>query len=149
MAEQGLSEEQIAAIKHAFAIYDRGGEGVILTREIGTLMKSLGYNVPKDELVDIMNEVDFEGKGTIGIQEFMSVMVNRSKEEAFSKKLIDAFRVFDVRGKGVVDTEVVRHIFSSMEEEMPNEEIEEMLKEAKIDRDGNIKYEDFVRQIVR
>lgn len=24
-------------------------------------MKSLGYNVPKDELVDIMNEVDFEG----------------------------------------------------------------------------------------
>lgn len=48
-------------IKHAFAIYDRGGEGVILTRELGTVMKSMGHEVTRDELVDLMNEVDYEG----------------------------------------------------------------------------------------
>ena len=71
----------------------------------------------------------------------MSVMVNKTKEDAFANKLIEAFRVFDVKGKGVLDAEVIRHIFASMEEEMPDEEIDELLREAHIDEDNNIKYE--------
>ena len=43
-------------------MYDRGGTGVILTRELGTVMKSLGHDVLNNELVDLMNEVDFDGE---------------------------------------------------------------------------------------
>lgn len=48
-------------IKHAFAIYDRDGEGEIQTRELGAVLKSLGQEVTRDELIDLMNEVDYEG----------------------------------------------------------------------------------------
>jgi calmodulin len=81
------------------------------------------------------------GTGTIGIQDFMSIMVNKTKEDAFASKLVNAFRVFDIKGKGYLDAEVVRHIFASMEEEMPDEEIDELLREANIDEDNKIKYE--------
>jgi calmodulin len=83
----------------------------------------------------------FAGTGTIGIQDFMSIMVNKTKEDAFASKLVNAFRVFDIKGKGYLDAEVVRHIFASMEEEMPDEEIDELLREANIDEDNKIKYE--------
>lgn len=57
-----LTNILFTAVKHVFAMYDRGGTGVILTRELGTVMKSLGHDVLNNELVDLMNEVDFNGE---------------------------------------------------------------------------------------
>lgn len=71
----------------------------------------------------------------------MSLMVNRSKEEAFANKLVNAFKIFDIKGKGFLDAEVVRHILTSMDEEMSVDEIEELLKEATSHGDNKIKYE--------
>ena len=39
-----LSEEQIAEFKEAFSLFDRDGDGTITTKELGTVMRSLGQN---------------------------------------------------------------------------------------------------------
>lgn len=44
MADQ-LSEEQIAEFKEAFSVFDKDGDGTITTKELGTVMRSLGQNV--------------------------------------------------------------------------------------------------------
>ena len=41
MAE-ALTEEQISEFKEAFALFDKDGDGTITTKELGTVMRSLG-----------------------------------------------------------------------------------------------------------
>jgi calmodulin len=37
-----LTDEQIAEFKEAFALFDKDGDGTITTKELGTVMRSLG-----------------------------------------------------------------------------------------------------------
>ena len=66
MADQ-LTEEQIAEFKEAFSLFDKDGDGTITTKELGTVMRSLGQNPTEAELQDMINEVDADGNGTIGV----------------------------------------------------------------------------------
>ncbi len=50
MVEQ-LSEQQIAEFKEAFSLFDKDGDGTITTKELGTVMKSLGQNPTESELL--------------------------------------------------------------------------------------------------
>ena len=51
MADQ-LTEEQIAEFKEAFSLFDKDGDGTITTKELGTVMRSLGQNPTEAELAD-------------------------------------------------------------------------------------------------
>lgn len=64
MADQ-LTEEQIAEFKEAFSLFDKDGDGTITTKELGTVMRSLGQNPTEAELQDMINEVDADGKSFV------------------------------------------------------------------------------------
>uniref|UniRef100_A0A4W4FC40 Calmodulin n=1 Tax=Electrophorus electricus TaxID=8005 RepID=A0A4W4FC40_ELEEL len=44
--------------KEAFSLFDKDGDGTITTKELGTVMRSLGQNPTEAELQDMINEVD-------------------------------------------------------------------------------------------
>eukprot|EP01043_Picozoa_sp_COSAG02_P029975 COSAG02_NODE_1891_length_10485_cov_3.034469_9_plen_124_part_01 len=76
MADQ-LTEEQIAEFKEAFSLFDKDGDGTITTKELGTVMRSLGQNPTEAELQDMVNEVDADGNGTIDFPEFLTMMARK------------------------------------------------------------------------
>ena len=45
-----LTEEQIAEFKEAFSLFDKDGDGTVTTKELGTVMRSLGQNPTAAEL---------------------------------------------------------------------------------------------------
>ena len=47
--------------KEAFSLFDKDGDGTITTKELGTVMRSLGQNPTEQELQDMINEVDADG----------------------------------------------------------------------------------------
>lgn len=59
------------------------GAGTITTKELGTVMRSLGQNPTEAELQDMINEVDADGNGTIDFPEFLSLMAKKMKVRAF------------------------------------------------------------------
>ena len=52
---RGLS--RAAEFKEAFSLFDKDGDGTITTKELGTVMRSLGQNPTEAELQDMINEV--------------------------------------------------------------------------------------------
>ena len=54
----------LAEFKEAFHLFDKDGDGTISTKELGTVMRSLGQNPTEKELQDMVNEVDEDGECT-------------------------------------------------------------------------------------
>ena len=52
----------VAEFKEAFSLFDKDGDGTITTKELGTVMRSLGQNPTEAELQDMINEVDVDGE---------------------------------------------------------------------------------------
>merc|ERR1711977_208946 len=147
MADQ-LTEEQIAEFKEAFSLFDKDGDGTMGTKELGTVMRSLGQNPTEAELQDMINEVDTDGNGTIDFPEFLSLMARKMKDVDVEEELIEAFKVFDRDGNGFISHAELSHVMRNLGQQLTGEEVDEMIREADIDGDGQINYEEFVRMMM-
>ncbi|PVD26761.1 hypothetical protein C0Q70_14439 [Pomacea canaliculata] len=136
-----LTEEQIAEFKEAFSLFDKDGDGTITTKELGTVMRSLGQNPTEAELQDMINEVDADGNGTIDFPEFLTMMARKMKDTDSEEEIREAFRVFDKDGNGFISAAELRHVMTSLGEKLTDEEVDEMIREADIDGDGQVNYE--------
>ncbi|XP_056165993.1 calmodulin-7-like isoform X3 [Syzygium oleosum] len=144
MADQ-LTDDQISEFKEAFSLFDKDGDGCITTKELGTVMRSLGQNPTEAELQDMINEVDADGNGTIDFPEFLNLMARKMKDTDSEEELKEAFRVFDKDQNGFISAAELRHVMTNLGEKLTDEEVDEMIREADVDGDGQINYEEFVR----
>jgi len=144
MEADQLTEEQIAEFKEAFSLFDKDGDGTITTKELGTVMRSLGQNPTEAELQDMINEVDADGNGTIDFPEFLTMMARKMKDTDSEEEIREAFRVFDKDGNGFISAAELRHVMTNLGEKLTDEEVDEMIREADIDGDGQVNYEEFV-----
>jgi len=147
-ATKQLSEEQIAEFKEAFSLFDKDGDGTITTKELGTVMRSLGQNPTEAELQDMINEVDADGNGTIDFAEFLTMMAKKMKDTDSEEEIKEAFKVFDKDGNGFISAAELRHVMTNLGEKLTDEEVDEMIREADVDGDGQINYEEFVKMMM-
>ncbi|ETS64955.1 calmodulin [Moesziomyces aphidis] len=147
MADQ-LTEDQIAEFKEAFSLFDKDGDGTITTKELGTVMRSLGQNPTEAELQDMVNEVDADGNGTIDFPEFLTMMARKMKDTDSEEEIKEAFKVFDKDGNGFISAAELRHVMTNLGEKLSDNEVDEMIREADVDGDGQINYEEFVNMML-
>ncbi|GLB41005.1 putative glycoside hydrolase family 92 protein [Lyophyllum shimeji] len=147
MADQ-LSEEQISEFKEAFSLFDKDGDGTITTKELGTVMRSLGQNPTEAELQDMINEVDADGNGTIDFPEFLTMMARKMRDTDSEEEIKEAFKVFDKDGNGYISAAELRHVMTNLGEKLSDTEVDEMIREADVDGDGQINYDEFVKMML-
>ncbi|ELT91434.1 hypothetical protein CAPTEDRAFT_146942 [Capitella teleta] len=126
--------------REAFSLFDKDGDGTITTKELGTVMRSLGQNPTEAELQDMINEVDEDGNGTIDFDEFLTMMERKMKETDTEEEMREAFRVFDKDGDGFISAAELRHVMANLGEKLTEQEVDEMIKEADINGDGKVDY---------
>lgn len=142
---ENLTDEQNAEFKEAFQIFDKDGDGSITTKELGTVMRSLGQNPSDDEIRQMIIDVDEDKSETIDFKEFLGLMAKKMKENDSEDELIEAFKVFDRDGNGKISARELRYVMLSSGEDLTEQDIQEMVLEADTDGDGYIDYEEFVR----
>ena len=127
---------------------DKGKDGKITLLELANVMRSLNMDPTEEELKEMIDEVDLDGNGEIDFEEFVTLMNRRSKETDTEEVIINAFKVFDIEGNGLLSITDMRHIMINMTENVNEDELDEILINADTDGDGYIKYEEFIRMLL-
>ncbi|KAM7482894.1 hypothetical protein LguiB_007477 [Lonicera macranthoides] len=146
MAEQ-LTEEQISEFKESFKLFDQNGDGVISSNELGSVMKSLGQNPTEDEVQSMIKEVDADHSGTINFTEFLNLMAKKMKDAGVVKEIKEAFKVFDIDKSGFISAAEIKQVMSNLGQKLSDKNVNRMIREADIDGDGQINYEEFVKMM--
>ena len=112
---------------------------------LGLVMLALGMNPTRKELQDIVREYDLNGNGTIEWHEFLVMMAKKLRQLERKEEIREAFEVFDRDQSGAISKSELRQVMLALGEKLTDDEISMMLKEADVDGDGQIDFEEFVQ----
>ncbi|XP_070538761.1 calmodulin-like [Ptychodera flava] len=129
----------VAQLTEAFAPF-KNGNNRIMSKDLGNVLRSLGQNPTDAELQVITKDVASEN-GSIYFANFVSMM-RRTKDD--EEELKQYFGKIDEDGDGFLTIVDLRRIFGSLDENLTDEEMYEMLVEADNDGDGKLNYEEFM-----
>lgn len=140
-----LTDEQIQEVKEAFAMYDKGCNGTILTKSFIYVMRSLGQNPTEDEYNDMMCHNDLHEAGFIDFVRFLQMWAKYSAD--VDETIKDAFNLFDNDGSGAISMDEFRKVMSKEGAQMTDEEIDEIIKEVDVNGDGQMNIDEFVTML--
>ncbi len=140
-----ISEKQLEEYKLAFNSFDQNGDGCLSSAELELVLKKLGLDPSKENIRDLLNEIDVDQNGTIDFTEFVSLMSKKSSSE--EDELREAFNVFDKDGNGSISAGELKSAMSTLGEKLTDIDIDEMIKHADKDGDGQINYIEFLEMM--
>lgn len=140
MNSNDISDEELQVFRESFNNFDKDGNGHITIAELTAVMKQLGQSPTKKQIKKMIESVDLDNSGTIDFEEFL-VMV--SQRVNYDEELRNAFDLFDKDGSGYISSAELKLAMNNFDENLTDDEIEEMIREADIDGDGEISYEEF------
>ncbi|NXR31001.1 CALL4 protein, partial [Zosterops hypoxanthus] len=78
---------------------------------------------------------------------FLTIMYRQMRQEEPEREILRALAMLDRPGRGHIAVSELRAKLTRLGEKLSEEEVDDLLKEAKIGPNGTIKYEEFVQQI--
>merc|ERR1711884_981429 len=138
-----MKKEQLELFRDTFVIFDKDGDGTIDSKELSTVLKSMGYNPTKEEIQDMVDEVDSDGSGSIEFLEFLLLMGRILKDVPTDADLRDVFTVFDKDRSGFASSSEIKTVMANLGVHFSDEEIQEMMIEADVNGDNQVDFNEF------
>ena len=134
--------------KSFFDKYDSNKDGNVNSIELANILKAIDINASDEEIKEIIAEINLEGNGEINFEKFVSIVNRRDKDVDNEEEVLNAFKLFDKEGNGLININDLKHIMLTCGNNFSETEINDLLKEADIDMDGYINYEEFIRSLL-
>lgn len=122
-----LTNTQKRELREAFDLFDADGTGRIPATDVKVALRALGFEVKKEELRQLLNEVGCNVNNTIDFNEFMSVLLLKAGERETKAEVLRAFRQLDVADKGFVAMEDIQQVAELLEQDLTEDELREMM----------------------
>ena len=110
-------------------------------------MLNLEYHPTYEQVVDIMNEYDDDGNGTIDVDEFLTIYANQMEEDNYELDMDEAFEKFDSDGNELISAAEYKQAMDDVGEGITDEDVNWVMREEDKDGDGHINYDEFVRMM--
>ncbi|CAG5116919.1 unnamed protein product, partial [Candidula unifasciata] len=145
--EVELTEEQKAELMQAFSMFEKAGKGKIPARDLGELLRCLGWNPSEQDLEEARHELELTTRGSISFEEVEGYIARRGGiyyGNNAEEDIMVAFQVLDKNGTGRITVSDFRHFLTTMGERMSHEEAEELIARSTQDGRDYIEYRDLV-----
>ncbi|GMH59654.1 hypothetical protein TrVE_jg12555 [Triparma verrucosa] len=142
-----LTDDQMQELREAYDLFDSDKTGNIDLHELKVLMRALGFEVKKKEVVKLVHDADPNGKSTgdgmVDFNVFLDIMSDKYSERDPSDEVKKAFELFDDDKSGKIGMRNMRRIARELGENLSEEELQAMIDEFDRDQDGEINEEEF------
>ncbi|KAH7823171.1 putative EF-hand domain containing protein [Monocercomonoides exilis] len=139
-----FTEEQIENFRTAFRVFDTDHSNTICVKELRHVLESADQHPTDEELQEMMDFLDTDGNGVLDFDEFVVMMAMAEGHCEEELKLKAAFKAFDKDGNGFISREELKSVLEAEGEKLSAADIDEMIKEADTNGDGQIDYSEFV-----
>ena len=158
-----LTKEQISVFQETFSLFaatDKYRYETITTRGLRKILQCLGITPTEADLNEMVDEVDIDDDGKINCDEFLIIMDKKMKQADSKKGCIkdrctndrcikETFGIFDKHGNGFISKAELRNVMINLGERLKDKELDEMIKVADIDHDGQVNYKEFIKVITK
>ncbi|XP_045896177.1 myosin regulatory light chain 10 isoform X1 [Micropterus dolomieu] len=132
-----FEQSQIQEFKEAFTIMDQNRDGFIDKGDLRDTYAALGrLNVGNDELDEMMKEAS----GPINFTIFLAMFGEKLKGTDPEETILNAFKIFDPEGKGVLRGEDIKYHLMSQADKFNEDEVNQMFTNFPLDVSGNLDY---------
>eukprot|EP00794_Sanderia_malayensis_P003360 gene3360-3849_t len=140
----------MSEFQDSFALFDKKGDGMISSNQIGDVLRALGLNPLLSEVHKLQKEIDPDGEKRLSFDEFLPIYHEQKDKQpvATVEAFVEAFRIFDLDSNGLISAGEVRHLLTMLGERLSNDEVDVLLHGIE-DASGKIHYEDFVKEILK
>ena len=90
-----IDEEQMAEIKEVFVLFDTEHSGFLDCRELKAALRTLGFEITKDELMKVMADMGKDIFDTVDFDEFVDIIEPRLQDKNSVDEVAKIFRLFD------------------------------------------------------
>ncbi|EKX45698.1 hypothetical protein GUITHDRAFT_108572 [Guillardia theta CCMP2712] len=144
----GLLPYEIEDLKKVFQEFDQDGNGSIDMDELELVLRSQGQNPTREELLEMIREVDEDSNEQIEFEEFIQIIAKNRKDVDLEKEIVDEFtdkeNGVDRQETGFCSLNDLRAMLKGLGENITDKEVDIMVKEAFVDRDGQVNYRQFI-----
>ncbi|XP_036955597.1 myosin regulatory light chain 2a isoform X1 [Acanthopagrus latus] len=139
-----FEQAQIQEFKEAFTIMDQNRDGFIDKNDLRDTFAALGrLNVKQEEIDDMLKEAP----GPVNFTVFLTMFGEKLKGADPEETILNAFKVFDPEGKGVLRKDYVTQMLTTQADRFSPEEMEQMFAAFPPDVAGNLDYKNLVHII--
>ncbi|XP_040425435.1 calmodulin-like protein 4 isoform X1 [Cygnus olor] len=133
--------------KECFSLYDKKQKGKIKASDLMAVMRCLGASPTPGEVQRHLHLHEIERNAELDFSTFLNIMYRQTKQEEPEKEILTALSMIDRQKRGVIAVSELRAKLTNLGEKLSEEEVDDLLKEAKIGPNGTIKYEEFAHTI--
>jgi calmodulin len=145
-----LSAEEVAEFREIFNLVDRDGGGSITKIELGELLDKLGIDASPEEIDKMILEIDENGDGDIGFEEFVAVMSRKVKAAYSADQVKVAFRVFEEENSSgcVPADKLIQALCTYGTDTLTEEQATDLVSQLDVDANGLINYNEYVNMMM-
>uniref|UniRef100_A0A8D0HIF2 Calcium binding protein 5 n=1 Tax=Sphenodon punctatus TaxID=8508 RepID=A0A8D0HIF2_SPHPU len=149
-----LGQGPVSQLREAFEEFDKDKDGFISCKDLGNLMRTMGYMPTEMELIELSQQINMNLGGRVDFEDFVEMMTPKLLAETAGmiglQEMRDAFKEFDTNGDGEITLDELHQAMQRlMGERLTKREISDVVREADINGDGTVDFEEFVRMMSR
>uniref|UniRef100_A0AAX7SVZ5 EF-hand domain-containing protein n=1 Tax=Astatotilapia calliptera TaxID=8154 RepID=A0AAX7SVZ5_ASTCA len=143
---RALTHDEIEELREAFVEFDKDKDGLISCKDLGNLMRTMGYMPTEMELIELSQNINMNLGGRVDFEDFVDLMTPKLLDETAGmiglKELKDAFKEFDLDGDGAITSDEMKHaMLKLLGKQTSKNEIDAVVKEADNNGDGTVDFE--------
>ena len=138
MSQEYVNPETIARYEAGFNKFAKNGTLPVL--QIVDALEAAKEDFTEDDVVDALEVMGIKGE-PISFDQFRDLIGIMKDPET----IIDAFALFDVDKRGVIDEDELRTMLRKYAPDLKGKEIEEILEKPNVTTNGKVNYKAFVQ----